>query len=160
MIDNKKRIAVIRIRGTVDVSKRVEDTFKKLRLFKRNTCVVVDNRKDYIGMLNKVKDYSTWGEIDQETFKELLLKRGRVAGNKLVDNKYIQAQSKTDVESFVKDFFSFKKEIKDVPGLKSFFRLGMPRKGFERKGIKVPFSLGGALGYRKEKINELIKRMA
>jgi large subunit ribosomal protein L30 len=34
-----------------------------------------------------------------------------------------------------------------------------PRGGFERKGIKMPFSLGGALGNRKEKINDLLKRM-
>jgi large subunit ribosomal protein L30 len=34
-----------------------------------------------------------------------------------------------------------------------------PRKGFERKGIKISYSIGGALGDRKEKINELIVRM-
>jgi large subunit ribosomal protein L30 len=32
-------------------------------------------------------------------------------------------------------------------------------KGFERGGIKKPFSMGGSLGYRKNKINELIRRM-
>ena len=46
-----------------------------------------------------------------------------------------------------------------MPGLKQFFKLNPPRSGFERKGIKVPFSLGGALGYRKNNINDLIKRM-
>ncbi len=40
-----------------------------------------------------------------------------------------------------------------------FYRLNSPRKGFERKGIKRPFSVGGALGYRADKINDLIKRM-
>jgi large subunit ribosomal protein L30 len=39
------------------------------------------------------------------------------------------------------------------------FRLSPPRGGFERKGIKTPFTMGGALGNRKEKINDLIKRM-
>jgi large subunit ribosomal protein L30 len=38
-------------------------------------------------------------------------------------------------------------------------RLAPPRKGFERKGIKVPFTSGGALGDRKEAINDLVKRM-
>lgn len=42
---------------------------------------------------------------------------------------------------------------------KKQIRLAPPRKGFERKGIKVPFVSGGALGDRKEKINELVKRM-
>ena len=34
-----------------------------------------------------------------------------------------------------------------------------PRKGYGRKGIKVPFKSGGGLGNRGEKINDLIKRM-
>ncbi len=38
-------------------------------------------------------------------------------------------------------------------------RLCPPRKGYGRKGIKMPYSLGGATGDRKEKINELITRM-
>jgi large subunit ribosomal protein L30 len=43
--------------------------------------------------------------------------------------------------------------------LKGYFRLHPPRGGFERKGIKIPYGVGGALGNRKEKMNELIKRM-
>ncbi|MBI4016231.1 MAG: uL30 family ribosomal protein [Candidatus Aenigmarchaeota archaeon] len=35
-----------------------------------------------------------------------------------------------------------------------------PRGGYGRKGVKLPFSSGGAYGDRKEKINNLIKRMA
>lgn len=34
-----------------------------------------------------------------------------------------------------------------------------PRGGFERKGVKMPYNKGGALGYRGTAINELIKRM-
>jgi large subunit ribosomal protein L30 len=43
--------------------------------------------------------------------------------------------------------------------LKKFFALHPPRGGFERKGIKNPFSKGGALGYRGTKINDLIRKM-
>jgi len=39
------------------------------------------------------------------------------------------------------------------------FALNPPKGGFKRKGTKMPFRLGGAYGYRKEKINDLIKRM-
>ena len=42
---------------------------------------------------------------------------------------------------------------------KTFYRLHPPIKGFERKGIKIPFRQGGALGNRREKINDLIKKM-
>ena len=50
------------------------------------------------------------------------------------------------------------KELQGRKGKKTF-RLHPPRGGYERKGIKVPFTVGGALGYRGEKINDLIKRM-
>lgn len=38
-------------------------------------------------------------------------------------------------------------------------RLQPPLGGFERKGIKLPYSQKGVLGDRKEKINLLIKKM-
>jgi len=40
-----------------------------------------------------------------------------------------------------------------------FYRLNSPRKGYGRKGIKAAFKAGGALGYRGEKINDLLTRM-
>jgi len=53
-----------------------------------------------------------------------------------------------------------KRGKKDREGkIKKVFHLHPPRKGFERKGIKTPFTIGGALGNRKEKINDLILRM-
>jgi large subunit ribosomal protein L30 len=39
------------------------------------------------------------------------------------------------------------------------YALQPPRKGYGRKGVKLPFSTGGALGDRKEKINDLLLRM-
>jgi len=42
---------------------------------------------------------------------------------------------------------------------KTVFFLAPPKKGFERGGIKKPFTVGGALGYRADKINDLITRM-
>ncbi len=40
-----------------------------------------------------------------------------------------------------------------------WFALPPPRKGYGRKGIKLPFAKGGALGNRGEKINDLLMRM-
>lgn len=44
-------------------------------------------------------------------------------------------------------------------GLEKRPRLQPPRGGFERKGTKKPFIKGGALGDRKDKINDLIQKM-
>jgi len=40
-----------------------------------------------------------------------------------------------------------------------FYRLNNPIKGFGRNGIKTPFTKKGAYGDRKDKINDLIRRM-
>ncbi|MFH1972872.1 MAG: 50S ribosomal protein L30 [archaeon] len=153
------RIAIVRIRGKNHLQTKVADTLKMLRLYKPNGCVVVPNNPVYIGMIKKVKDYITWGEIDKETFELLIKKRGKVTGDKSLTEEYLKDKAKTSFDTFVVDFMDGKKELKEIPGLKPFFRLTPPSQGYERKGIKKPFSLGGALGYRKEKINVLIKRM-
>jgi len=50
-------------------------------------------------------------------------------------------------------------ELLKKDGEKKVYNLHPPRKGYGRKGVKVPFSLGGALGDRGDKINDLIRRM-
>ena len=154
-----EKIAIVRIRGGIDVKKPIKDTMTMLRLYRKNSCVIVLNSPVYIGMLKKIKDYVTWGEVDEETLRILLEKRGKLAGNKPLTEEYLKQKTKMGYDGFVKNFFESKGNLKDIPGLKLFFRLKPPEKGFERKGIKRPFSVGGALGYRKDKINNLIKRM-
>lgn len=155
----QKRIAVIRIRGDHDIKRTIKDTLNMLRLYKKNNLSIIPSTKSNLGMLNKARDYITWGEIDQHTFKSLLEKRAKIVGNKKLSEDYLKEKLNSGFETFVLDFMSFKKELKDIPGIKPYFRLNPPLKGFERKGIKIPFSLGGALGYRSQKINELIIRM-
>lgn len=41
-----------------------------------------------------------------------------------------------------------------------WYALQPPRNGYGRKGVKMPFKKGGALGDRGEKINDLLLRMA
>jgi large subunit ribosomal protein L30 len=117
----QSKLAIIRIRGSIDIKKDVKDTLKMLNLDKVNSCTIVENTPIIKGMLNKVKDYVTWGSINSESEKML----------SKIDNS-----TKTNV-----------------------FRLNPPKGGFERKGVKKSFKIGGALGNRKEKINELIKKM-
>ncbi len=154
-----KRLVVIRIRGVVEAPQKVENVLYLLRLRKTNTAVVIDDRPDFLGMIKKVEPYIAWGEIKPEVFKELLLKRGRLWGNKRVTPEYIKEKTGMDVDTFVEKFFKFEVELKDIPGLKPFFRLHPPRGGYPRKGIKRPFHEGGAWGYWGEKINDLVLRM-
>ncbi len=154
------RIAIIQVRGILGSRRKVRDTLKLLNLTRKNSCSIISStNKAAVGMLNVIKDYVTWGEIDKETFVELLKKRGRLPGKQKLSEEYLNEKTKMDFDKFGEAFIAMKKELKEVPGLKLSFRLKPPVKGFERGGIKKPYSLGGVLGYRKEKINDLIMRM-
>ena len=126
----QQKLVAVRVRGSTKVRKDIKDTLDMLKLYRRNYCVILTNISSILGMLKKAKDYITWGILDQETEKLLIEKR----------------QEKT------KD-----KNGKEI--VKPFFRLNSPRKGYAKKNIKTPFSIGGALGDRKEKINGLVQRM-
>lgn len=153
------RIALIRIRGGANIRKDVEQTMRMLHLFNKHSCAILKSTGSNMGMIFKIKDCVTWGEIDKDTFKTLLKNRARLQGNKRMTENYLKEKLNLGIDEFVKDFLDFKRELKDIPGLKPFFRLKPPTKGFERGGIKTPFSLGGVLGYRKGEINKLIMRM-
>ena len=154
-----QRIAIIRLKGEKSLKVDIRKTFRLLRLYRKNNCVIVPNTPEFVGMLKRVRDSATWGELDKETCKLLLEKRGKLPANKKLTEAYLKEKIKMSFDEFIDDFMNFKKEIADIPGMKKFFKLTPPRKGFERKGVKVPYSLGGALGYRKGNINELIARM-
>ena len=142
---NDGKIVIVRVRGTIDAKNDIDYTLNQLRLYKKNHCVVVPGNKSYAGMVNKVNDYVTWGELDEETYDLLVEKKGEEYLGRVSDKK-----EKIKYNHFV-----------SVKGknIKKFFRLNSPRKGYGRKGVKMPFKKGGALGYRAEKINDLIKRM-
>ena len=122
------KIAIVRIRGLIGIKREIKDTMEMLGLFRKNYCVIVDDTPCYRGMIRKIKDFVTFGEVDEALIKELQEKKGE-------------------------------KDPKDETKLKKFFRLAPPRGGFERKGIKKPFTIGGALGNRGSEINNLIKKM-
>nr|WP_226988645.1 50S ribosomal protein L30 [Methanopyrus kandleri] len=154
------RLAVVRVRGPVGVRRDIEDTMRMLKLLRRNWCVLIDDRPSYLGMLQKIKDYVTWGEVEPDTVAALLKKRGELEGGRPVTDEYVSEHTEYDsVEEFARAYCEFEAELDDIPKLKPFFRLHPPRGGYERGGIKKPYTLGGALGYRGKAINDLLERM-
>jgi large subunit ribosomal protein L30 len=138
--------AIVRIRGSVNVRKEVEATLKMLRLNRRMHCVVLNDADNVKGMLQKTKDLITWGDINDNVLKYLIEKRGRKLGDKKL--------TKEEVGNVLNKL----KESGKVPeGIKPVFRLTSPSKGFKRS-VKQQYPKG-ELGYRGEKINELLKRM-
>ncbi len=143
-VKNSGKLAVVLIRGMVNMTGSVKRTLALLNLTRKNHCVVIINNPVNLGMVKKVKDYVTWGPVTEETFKELVDKRGKEYTARLTDSR---------------NKYSYR--ALDINGKKyrPFFTLNPPKKGFGRKGIKVAFKVGGALGDRGDKINDLIKRM-
>jgi len=135
---------VIRLRSTISTHRKIKDTLKMLRLHRINHCVLIPETPDYRGMLERVKHYVTWGEINENTLEKLVAKRGRLPGDKKVEDP------KKTANLILKN-----NSIKGT-GLKPVFRLSPPSKGL--KSVKRPYPKGD-LGYRGEKINELLERM-
>lgn len=152
-------LVAIRIRGESRLRTTIADTMDSLHLHHKNYCVLIPVSESMMGMVSKIQDYITFGEIDRATLVELLKIRGRLAANKKVTEEYLKKTANTTFEGLADDLLSGAKKLKDIPGLKPFFRLSPPVKGFERGGIKHPFSTGGVLGYRRDAINALIRRM-
>ena len=167
------RIAVIRLKGLADTPPDVEKALDLLRLRRRYTCVVIDERPSYVGMLRLVKDWVTWGEIDADTLAELLRRRGRLIGDKPLTDEWVRKYGWSSINEFAlayiigevdrlacpedKPWPRSGNKVLCIPGLKPFFRLHPPSGGL--RSVKKGFNEGGDLGYRGIAINELILRM-
>ena len=150
--------AVIRGRGQPDVNYDIEYTMKLLGINKVNHCAIVPENAVTKGMLQKIKDYTTYGEINEETLAKLIRVRGRLEGDKMITDEYLAENSdfKT-VEELAKAIIENDYKMKDLEKGKPVFRLHPPVKGYE--GNKRSYKNGGALGYRGDAINALIARM-
>ncbi|MBI2675454.1 MAG: uL30 family ribosomal protein [Candidatus Aenigmarchaeota archaeon] len=134
----EKLYAAVRLRGHVGMSEEMEMTLRMLNLHRVNSCVVLPETESTLGMLKKISNFITYGEIDGKTLAFLFKKRLKAA----------------DKEGIIKKLGSPGK-FEDL-GIKPVFRLSPPSKGL--KSIKALYPKGD-LGYRGEKINELLGRM-
>lgn len=156
--DECKCIAVVRVRGSISAQREARETLDMLRLARTNHAVLVDNRPAFVGMLKRVRNYVTWGEVSPETVALLLQKRGRLAGNKKLTDEYAQKIGYKSLGELAEAVASCKVEHRKLPDMQPIFKLHPPTKGFKGK-TKKSYGAGGEAGYRGEGINELIKRM-
>ena len=75
-------IAVIRITGQVGLDHDTKNTLYRLKLRKKYTCVVLENpSKEELGMVEKVRNFVAYGEINDETYKKLVEARAEKIKN-------------------------------------------------------------------------------
>jgi large subunit ribosomal protein L30 len=150
--------AVIRIRGTVNVKPDIKKTLHLLNLTRVNHCVLIDESKFSKGMLQVVKDYVTWGEVEKDLVTRLLKQRGMLTGDKPLTDEHVQsATSFNTIDDLSGALIKGTVKINEIPELKKVFRLHPPQKGFE--GIKQSFVNKGALGYRGKQMKDLLEKM-
>src|SRR5574344_1530597 len=104
--------AILRVRGPIKVNVDIEHTLKLLRLTRVNHCVIYPEDKKIKGMLFKIRNMVTYGEITKETLKKMLVKRGFVYSDKgkLLKFKEQYADEKA-IDKLVDDLISGKAKI-------------------------------------------------
>lgn len=153
-----KCLAVIRVRGTINVRREISDTLRMLHLARNCHATLIDNRPSYLGMLQKVHNYVTWGEVSKEVIVLLLRERGRLIGNRRVTDEYAQKIGFKSIDDLAEAIYNLKVEFQKLPDIKPVFRLHPPSGGYGGS-IKKSYKAGGVTGYRGEAINDLLKRM-
>lgn len=149
-------IAAIRVRGRTGVKGDIADTMKMLRLNRINHAVIIEENPSYQGMLQKAKDYITWGEITEGTLEEIITKRGKVPGGEKVTKEYLKENTSYKTIKAVAKAVAKGEKLEEA-GIKPVFRLHPPRKGY--KNVKKAYNEDGTLGYRGENMEDLIRKM-
>ena len=142
-----EKIAVVRIRGVRNIKPKLRKTMELLGVARPNHCVVVDASPQTLGMVALVKDYVTYGKVDEETVFLLLSKRGE-KGSKSLSSLMKESELKSAAKEIVGG-----KKVRDFADI--VFRLKPARRGL--KNTKTAFPVG-ELGKRNE-MDSLIRRM-
>jgi len=142
------KIAVVRVRGIRKMKPKIKKTLEMLRLNKPNHCVVIEDSKPNMGMLNVTRDYIAFGEIDEETLFKLIYKRGMKGSKKLNE-----LMDKDKIKQAAGSISKGESKLSDV--IDPVFMLHPPRRGY--KNIKKPYP-SGDLGKRDD-MNLLLRKM-
>jgi len=142
----------------VNINYDTKGALPMLHLTRANHCTFIPEDAQWRGTLLKVKDYVTWGKVDEKTVAELLAKRGRIVGGDPLTSEYLSKNTEfKSVEDLARAIVAQKADLRKLKGVKPLFRLAPPRKGYEH--VVHDYKTGGSLGDRGATINELIRRM-
>ncbi|MCH1526808.1 MAG: 50S ribosomal protein L30 [Candidatus Poseidoniaceae archaeon] len=151
---------VVRARSDVKVERSIRETMGMLNLTRVNHAVIIPENAQYKGMLQKAKDYITWGNADADLIEKMISERGRLVGDKPITDAHVKEASEfKSIKAFAAAIASGDATVKDMPDMKRVFRLHPPRGPKGWGGLKRTYVIGGALGSRGEDISDLVERM-
>ena len=153
-----KCLVAVKVRGEISAQREAKETLAMLHLSHSNHAVLIDSRPSFLGMLQRVQSYVTWGEASKETVALMLKERGKVTGGKPLTDEYAQKIGYKSIDDLAEAIANCKVEHWKLEGVQHVFRLRPPKKGYKGK-TKKSYRAGGEAGYRGEAINKLVKRM-
>jgi len=107
-------------------------------------------------MLRKVKELVAWSSADPSIVKELLEKKGRIAGFEPVSDSDLPKEY-DGISALAAAISENRLSLSQIPNIKPWFALSPPRGGFKRK-TKNQYNEGGILGEDKELV-DIVRRM-
>ena len=152
-----KAYLVVRIKGQVDVPHWADTTLNLLKLEKKYRATIIPAKENTLGMLNKVKHYVCWHEVDSELAKELLDKKARASGYKKVTSEDIEKAGFKSIDEMAASLAEGKSSLTKLKPLKPWFALSPPRHGFKRSTKKM-YGEKGILGQNKD-LGTLVRNM-
>jgi large subunit ribosomal protein L30 len=149
-----KAFLVIRMKGTINVPHWARTTLDLLHLDRRFRATIIPERDNTKGMLNKIKHYVSWQEIDTSTTKELLEKRARKEGYKKLTSDDVVKLGFKNTDDLAKSLAEGSAALSKLKPIKPWFALSPPRHGFKRSTKKM-YGEGGILGSHKELLSQV-----
>ena len=152
-----KAFLVVRIKGQVDVPYWARTTLRLLKLEKKFRATIIPAKENTVGMLNKIKHYISWQEIDSALTKELLDKKARKSGYKKFTQDDLKDIGFNNMDELATSLSEGKTSLKKLKLLKPWFALSPPRHGFKRSTKKL-YGQKGVLGPNKD-LGTLVRNM-
>ena len=148
---------VVRIKGQPDVPHWAKTTLNLLKLEKKYRATIIPAKENTLGMLNKVKHYISWIEVDADLTKELLDKKARKSGYQKVTIEDLKELGFSSIDELASALADGKTSLSKLKPLKPWFALAPPRHGFKRS-TKRMYGQKGILGKNKD-LGTLVRNM-
>ena len=148
---------VVRIKGQADVPHWATTTMELLKLEKKYRATILPAKDNTLGMLNKVKHYISWIELDAGLAKDLLDKKARKSGYKKITGDDLKELGFASTDELAAALSEGKAALSKLKPLKPWFALAPPRYGFKRSTKRL-YGQKGVLGENKE-LGTLVRNM-
>ena len=149
---------VVRMRGTVNVPHWARTTLDLLHLDKKFRATIVPAKDNTKGVLDKIKHYVSWQELDVSTTKELLEKKARKGGYQKITAEDVTKLGFKNMDDLATSLVEGTISLSKLKPLKPWFALSPPKNGFKRNTKKM-YGEGGILGSHKELLVQVRKMM-